>query len=78
MDRCYLSLLLSSSPGEPSVADKLVTQYIKQEPGQPLVPGLSLWCWCLFLACWNLFFFLASLSPAGPMTWDGSAPTRNC
>lgn len=42
MDLCYLSLFLSSSLGDPSVADKLVTQDRQQEPVQPLVPQLSL------------------------------------
>lgn len=37
MDLCYLSLFLSSSPGNSSVADKLVTQDRQQKPGQPVV-----------------------------------------
>lgn len=65
MDLCYLSLFLSSSPGNSSVADKLVTQDRQQKPGQPVVPHLSLQgggvCFCpagTYFSSWSLWALL--------------------
>lgn len=74
MDLCYLSLFLSSSLGDPSVADKLVTQDRQQKPAQPLVPQLSLYDGGVCFWLMEPIFLPGVLSP---MTWDKSAPRRS-